>query len=330
MPARRRVVPRWRIFLVAALASFAGIVTAALWPFQNKLGALVHTLSSTHEAESAADDSPARPALTPPLAALPSTAPPLAALPSTAPSSAALPSTTLPSTTPPSTPIRVTAPPAGVDADACKVSFPAPQLVVSGPPTVLPAETPAVLGVAADGAPDGAQLVICGFAPKSVFSAGRSIDEKAWTLPASDVAEATLIPPRGFVGPMKLVVVLLNPDSGLADRRTVHLQWLPRPSSGMPVMMSRIAEVNEQLEEGKRLGRAGNLVGARAIFLRLAQNGDSRAAFLLAETYDPIALAKHQLLPPDSDPEKARLWYRRASERGSPEANTRLERLSNW
>jgi TPR repeat protein len=69
---------------------------------------------------------------------------------------------------------------------------------------------------------------------------------------------------------------------------------------------------------------------ARGVFQRLAQAGDSRAAFLLAETYDPISLAKRQLLPPESDPELARIWYRKASEGGSPEANARLDRLSNW
>jgi TPR repeat protein len=199
---------------------------------------------------------------------------------------------------------------------------------MSGPPTVLPAEAPASLGLRVDGAPEGAQLVICGFAAKSLFSTGRSIDDNTWTMPVSDVADATLLPPQGFVGPMKLVVALLNSDMSLADRRSLHLQWLPQTPGRQA--MPRMAEVNEQLEEGKRRQAAGNLARARAIFLELAQRGDSRAAFLLAETYDPISLAKRQLLPPDSDPEKARLWYRRALERGSPEANSRLDRLANW
>jgi hypothetical protein len=215
------------------------------------------------------------------------------------------------------------------DSDVCHAGFPAPQLVVSGPPTVLPPEAPASLGLRVQSAPDGARLVICGFAVKSLFSAGWSIDERTWTMPVSDVADVTLLPPQGFVGPMNLVVVLLNPDMSLADRRLLHLQWLPQTAGKQAI--PRIDEVNEQLEEGKRHKAAGDLAGARAIFLRLAQDdGDSRAAFLLAETYDPISLAKHQLLPPDSDLEKARLWYRRASERGSREANSRLERLANW
>jgi TPR repeat protein len=181
--------------------------------------------------------------------------------------------------------------------------------------------------VRVESAPDGAQLIVCGFAAKSLFSAGQSIDEKTWTMPVSDVADATVLPPPGFVGPMKLVVALLNPDMSFADRRVVYLQWLPQTPGAQA--MPRIAEINEQLEEGKRLKAAGNLAAARAIFLGLARS-DSRAAFLLAETYDPISLAKHQLPPPDSDLEMARLWYRRSAERGSPEANARLERLANW
>jgi TPR repeat protein len=175
-------------------------------------------------------------------------------------------------------------------------------------------------------------LIICGFAARSVFSAGRSIDENTWVLPVAEAADLTLLPPRGFVGPMKLVVVLVNTDRSLADRRTVLLQWLPQTSGVSAAPAPQTADVNDQLEEGKRLRSAGNLAGARAIFQRHAATGDSRAAFLLAETYDPIVLARyqHHLLPPDSDLEKARLWYRRASQRGSPEANARLDRLSDW
>jgi len=41
-------------------------------------------------------------------------------------------------------------------------------------------------------------------------------------------------------------------------------------------------------------------------------------------------LAKRQLLPPESNLELARSWYRKASDLGSQEANARLERLLNW
>jgi hypothetical protein len=327
---RRFALPHWRLILVATLASCIGIMSATLRPFQTKLGAVGHPSPDRDAASYSTMPSPATDTAS--YSAMPSPAGDAAsysAMPSPAGDAASYATVPTDSVAPPSTTIRTsTAPSTGIDGDVCHAGFPSAQLVVSGPPTVLPAESSAALGLTADGAADGAYVVICGFAAKSVFSTGRSIDERTWTMPVSEVADATLIPPMGFVGPMKLVVALVNADNSLADRRALHLQWLPQ-ISGMPEM-PRIAEVNEQLDEGKRLKAAGNLFGARAIFLRLAQNGDSRAAFLLAETYDPIALAKHQLLPPESDLEKARIWYRRASEHGSPEANGRLERLSNW
>jgi hypothetical protein len=222
---------------------------------------------------------------------------------------------------------------AEIVSDSCQANNPAPQLVSSGPPTLLHADEPASLGLAVEDAPDGTQLVICGFAAKSAFSAGQSIDEKTWTVSVSEIADATLVPPQGFVGTMKLAVVLVNSDRSL-DRKTLNLQWLPQapamPSTPPMPRKNDSADVDRQLERGIRLKSAGNMAEARLIFGRIAQNGDSRAAFMLAETYDPIALAKRQLLPPDSDLEQARIWYRKASDLGSQEARGRLERLTNW
>jgi hypothetical protein len=187
-----------------------------------------------------------------------------------------------------------------------------------------------------EGAPNGAQVIICGFAAKSIISVGNSIDEKTWTLPVSDVADANLIPPPEFVGSMKLEAVLVNPDETIADRRTLQLQWRPQMQAAPGVSSAGEkrdtgdAEVEKQLEEGKRLQAAGNLLLARGIFLRYAQAGHSRAAFLYADSYDPISLAKRLLLLPESDSSVARIWYRKASALGSQEASTRLERLATW
>jgi hypothetical protein len=307
----RLMVPHWGLIAAAALAWGIGIVTAMLWPFQSTPGTVMRP-SAPGYAGSAAD-----PSITPP----PTTNHP------TTTRSTASPSTTSPSTiSPPIVTTGVASAPTTVSYGAvCRADFLAPQLVMSGPPTVLPAGAPASLGLTVDNAPEGALLVICGFPAKSLFSAGRSIDEATWTIPVSYVADVTLLPPQGFVGPAKLVVALLSTELILTDRRSLQLQWLPQ-TLGEQAMLPT-AEVNEQLKKGKGLKAAGNLVGARAIFLELALGGDSLAAFLLAETYDPISLAKHQLLPPQSDAERARLWYRRA---GSREANARLERLANW
>lgn len=334
VPYRRRLgftLPHWRTILLAvsfaSIASVTGFLTAALWPWahHDKTGPVVMAILPSLASDSLADENPARDSL-----------------PRDNPAGNNL---TRDNVTPEkeasnaggsadpgaNTTNLAATPSAGIDSGPCHVSAPAPQLVAN---MVLRADEPASLGLKVEDAPEGAQLVVCGLAANSVFSAGQSIDEKTWTLPASEIAKATVTPPRGFVGPMRLDVALLNTDKTLADRRTLDLQWLlpeapPAPSVKTPRKVDD-PQLNKLLEDGVRFKAAGNLADARVIFSRIAQAGDSRAAFMLAETYDPISLAKRQLLPANSDIELARIWYRKASALGSQEAPGRLERLATW
>jgi hypothetical protein len=290
-----RVVPGHWLILVAAIASSAvGVLGAKVWPYPGKLGdAVTVTLPAPPDASHAGDDTD-RPALS----------------------------------------SRLNRPAAAIASETCRTQGPTAQLVMSMAPLVLHANEPASLGLRIDGAPEGAQLLICGFAAKSTISAGHSADEQTWALPASDVADATLNPPPGFVGVMQLDLVLLRADRTVADRKTRQMQWqLPdavATSSPLVKKPGTEAEIERQLEEAKNLEAAGNLSLARSIFLRLAQAGHPHAAFLYADSYDPISLAKRQLLPPESDLALSRIWYRKAYDLGSQEANARLERLSNW
>jgi hypothetical protein len=216
--------------------------------------------------------------------------------------------------------------------DPCHRKSSDPLLVLNLNRTVLHSDEPASLGLTVDNAPDGAHLLICGYAAQSVFSVGRAVDDNTWTVPASRISDATIIPPRGFAGPMDIAVMLVNTDRSLVDRKVLHLQWLPRarPAPQMETPPRDFARNDSLLSYGTHLKAIGNLADARQIFSRVAQTGDPRGAFVLAETYDPISLAKHQLLPKDSDLELARIWYRKASDLGSPDAPNRLDRLTNW
>jgi hypothetical protein len=293
----------------ASIASATGFLTAALWPWAHldKTGPVVMAILPSLTGNSLAGETPAR----------------------DTPAGDKEASNAGDSTDTDANMTNLAATPAAGIIDPCQITSPAPQLVVN---MVLHANEPASLGLKVESAPEGAQLVICGLAANAVFSAGQSVGEKTWTLPASEIAKATVTPPQGFVGPMKLDVALLNTDKTLADRRTLDLQWLPETPPAPSVKPQKVedAQLNRLLEDGVRLKAAGNIADARAIFSRIAQAGDSRAAFMLAETYDPIALAKRQLLPADSDMELARIWYRKAHALGAQEASGRLERLATW
>jgi hypothetical protein len=363
---RRFAVPFWAIILAAVAGSvLTGSLAATLWPWNyhgktTGIAALQPQSNDVSNAESAPNAPLATDEVTNldlSLASLnttnlgpadPNTTDVTPAKPSTAGATAvAVPATPVPvpvevpaAPVPvpemlPATPVpakSATSDPAQTVLDACRMKSSGPLLVQSVQRTVLRADEPASLGLTINGALDGTQLLICGFAANSVFSAGRSVDESTWTIPAPMIADATIIPPHGFTGPMDLVVTLVNGDKGLVDRKTVYLQWLPRQAaSQVPAPPRRdFANHDSLLSYGVHLKAVGNLTDARQIFGRVAQAGDPRGAFMLAETYDPISLAKHQLLPANSDIELARVWYRKATELGSPDAPGRLDRLTNW
>jgi TPR repeat protein len=80
------------------------------------------------------------------------------------------------------------------------------------------------------------------------------------------------------------------------------------------------------IDRGKQLFDAGDLTAARILLLRAANAG---AAVAMGATYDPVVLADRGYRPVAADLDKARGWYERAKEMGSPEGPRRLEMLAN-
>jgi TPR repeat protein len=83
------------------------------------------------------------------------------------------------------------------------------------------------------------------------------------------------------------------------------------------------------MKQGEQFAAAGDLATARLVFQRAAEAGDATAALAMGATYDPIVLAKLGVLGMSADVGKARSWYEKAKEFGSPEASRRLKFLSN-
>lgn len=221
-----------------------------------------------------------------------------------------------------------------VAGDSRHVTAPAPHLMVTAVPGTRQLDEGATLGLAIDGAAEGDQLVIGGFAAGSVFSTGHTIGQNAWSLTALQLENAILMPPRGFAGVMDVAVTLMLANGSLADRKTVHLEWVPEPTALPPAEPSFSRrmdsnELNALIARGNALVATGDLAGARLLYQRAAEAGNARAALTLAETYDPIVLqtlGESGLAPNVSI---ARAWYKKAKELGSTEALSRLERLEH-
>jgi hypothetical protein len=217
-----------------------------------------------------------------------------------------------------------------VAGDPRPANMPAPHLAVTTAPGALRVDKASTLGLAVYGAADGGQLVVGGYIAGSVFSVGQSIGQNVWSLPVSQIENATLIPPRGFVGVMDIAITLMLANGSLTDRKTVHLEWLPEPTVLQSSVSRQIdpGEISVLIARGSALMATGYLAGARLMYQRAAEAGNAGAAFTLAETYDPIVLETWgEWLAPDVA--MARTWYRRAKDLGSRDALNRLERLEH-
>ena len=66
------------------------------------------------------------------------------------------------------------------------------------------------------------------------------------------------------------------------------------------------------VKRGEEFIAVGDFVSARLMFQRAAEKGSAKAAFMLAETYDPAALDTIRAMGVAPDIAKARLWYEKA------------------
>jgi len=85
---------------------------------------------------------------------------------------------------------------------------------------------PAPLGVALRGRAEGAVVIIKGLVPGMELSAGNAVGTGAWQLPATDVGDAWVAPPEGFVGSTHLVAELRLSDEKMADQQMIQIDWV--------------------------------------------------------------------------------------------------------
>jgi hypothetical protein len=80
--------------------------------------------------------------------------------------------------------------------------------------------------VALRGRAEGAVVIIKGLVPGMELSAGNAVGTDAWQLPATDVGDAWVAPPEGFVGSTHLVAELRLSDEKMADQQMIQIDWV--------------------------------------------------------------------------------------------------------
>ena len=106
----------------------------------------------------------------------------------------------------------------------------------------------------------------------------------------------------------------------------------PAPDQAAPAQAVREldpASIKLLMQQGDQFVASGDLAAARLVFRRAAEAGNAAAALALGATFDPVVLARIGVRGMGADIEKARSWYEKAKEFGSPDAPRRLEMLAN-
>jgi hypothetical protein len=184
-------------------------------------------------------------------------------------------------------------------------------------------------------------------------------------LPATDLGDAWIAPPEGFVGSTHLVAELRLSDEKMADQQMIQIDWVSaiappaetrnkfkEVAAGPPILPPRTdrepeeasappisppstqrildrEEITVLLKRGKDLIANGDLAAARLVLQRAADANDAEAALALGATYDPLVLRALKVYGFKADPVMARVWYEKARELGSAVAPRRLEMLAS-
>jgi TPR repeat protein len=124
------------------------------------------------------------------------------------------------------------------------------------------------------------------------------------------------------------MTIALRRTNGVMAAQTKAWLAVPPPASRSPASPKiDEAAAKDFMARASRLLDKGDIVGARTIYQRAAELGSGPAALALGATYDPNRLWSLGVLGLLGNRERARQWYLRASELGSPEAKDRLTAL---
>nr|WP_245284992.1 hypothetical protein [Bradyrhizobium sp. th.b2] len=119
-----------------------------------------------------------------------------------------------------------------------------------------------------------------------------------------------------------------KPKSIEVTAHPVAQQTLPAPArAAAPPAPEQAAEAAGLVARASSLLRQGDIGAARLVLERAIEMGSAQASFALAETYDPLILAKWGTYGTRGDARRAQDLYVNADAAGVREAKSRLEAL---
>lgn len=190
-------------------------------------------------------------------------------------------------------------------------------------------------------------IMFRGLPAKVRISSGFRLKD-SWAVSLRDLDSLTLEAEAGYAGQFKLEVLLIRGRDKPAQSRALAVDILA-PGGQVPVTAENAAsqvltaapaaedtgsllrvspeEEAPLLEKASKLLESYNISSARLLFEHLARQGSAKAAFGLAQTFDPSFFHSSSIRGMRPDAAKAKQWYKWAAKLGNEEAVSRLSAL---
>ncbi len=151
---------------------------------------------------------------------------------------------------------------------------------------------------------------------------------------ASSAAQPTFVPRPAPPLPSTVGAAMSAPDPSITPSVQPALRGEPPrpPQAALPQVRgpdaAKLSEMETVIARGLELLASGDVAGGRQLLTRAAEAGEARASLALAGSYDAPVMGYLGIVDVAPDPVKARAWYMKAAQQGSPEASRRLQRMA--
>ena len=185
-----------------------------------------------------------------------------------------------------------------------------------------------------------------GLPKEATLSAGQRNPTGAWLVKGKDLQRLTLSMPGTASGDYPIEIYALGATSAPQARQRLVFRVAAGPTLGVaggasgmlfnmallgmaPEPPAAATESSPLMTRAMRLLGEGDIAGARLLFMHLAEQGESEAAYELARTFDGEVLTELGARGVGPDRTRAVGWYERASETGNAKAAERLKILAS-
>jgi hypothetical protein len=169
------------------------------------------------------------------------------------------------------------------------------------------------------------------------LSEGYAIAPGAWAVPLTGLSNLVIVLPVGVEGSSEVAISLVTMEGAvLAQAKTTLVvapaRASPQATGSAGPAVPKLSGADRQRAlalhaKGLEQLALGNVYAARKFFEHAAEAGLAQSAMAAAGTYDPVELAKLNVVGLQPDVEAARKWYEKARELGAIEASERIQRL---